>query len=462
MNKINLESSGKQKSAAWKTRVFLFWVCLLLPMTVSGQEMIRAIYDATTDVTMARTVTPYRKWIVYSENNKMSLFGCMDTSGYSNIFVKTQQHLHVNDMEIVGQTLYFCGSMFNYDIMEDVGVVGFFDIRSFDTPSSMVVNYIFFNEFAELKKLVYYVKESTRHICMIGTGKDQRDYMADAYLFFGDEQPVYYWARSWMYLPNFDAVFDDITSYYDDIVVSARIEDSTEVQICFIQKTPVINSPFFFTVSLETVKIPNVPMNSVLLQTNRYNLYAFYRSGAYLDVCQFNGRNNNTSLRIPVLHTGGLFAEYFKLKDVCVDIYERDEMSALIVKTEGLLTTHRIYHIPQSLFPAGGVVNAHEYSHLMPYIPMTLCGGKNNHTTTMGRYMGNWGMARVVNSIYGQCTGKVESKTREKDHGYDPKDREYRRFNGGAELLSMPVSVLDYTVFQECGDYYMKEDINKQ
>lgn len=464
MNKIKLFGSENPRAAAGKAR-WLVMVCLLMPMTMSGQEMIRRIYNATSDVTFARTMTSYDRWVVYNDNNKMSLFGRMDTSGYGNVFVKTEQHINVNDIELVDQTLYFCGSMYNNDenVRDDVGVMGYINTNDFNNPSSMQVHYIFFNEFIELKKLAYYSKERTNHVAMVGTGKDSVDYIVDAFKYIGGDLPSsFVWQRAWMDLPNYDAVFDDIIEYENDIVVSARVEDTTEVQICFIEKTPLMAVPFFITASLETVKIPEAPLSSVLLQKTRGNLYAFYRNGPYLDVCQFSGRINNQSYHIPILHTMVYFPEYFNLKDVCVDIDRRDEISVLISKTDYESTKYLIYHIPQSLFPVGGTVYAHEYGFQSPYTPKSLCGGKNYHTVTMGTYMDNWGMSRVVNYKFEHCSGKIESKTTEKKLGIAPIGREYRLYDGRTELLKMEVSVRDYNVIQECGSYALKKEEEKQ
>lgn len=460
MNKIKLFGSENSRAAAGKAR-WLVLACLLMPMTMSGQEMIREIYGVTSDVTFARSMLSYERWVVYNDNNKMSLFGRMDTSGYGNVFVKTQQHINVKDIELVGQTLYFCGSMFNFDdeVMDDVGVMGYFSLWDFNNPSTMTINYIFFNEFSELKKLTYYTRNSTSHVCMVGTGKDKIDYIVDAYQYHGGSLPSSgSWQRAWMNVPNIDAVFDDIISYGDDIAVSARIEDTTEVQICFIAKTPLVCVPFFASSPVDMARVPDAPMGQVLLQKTRDKLYAFYRYGPYLDVCQFTGRQNTTSFHIPVLHTGGYFYEYFILKDVCVDIDRNDEMSVLLEKVENTTPTNHIYHVPESLFLSGGYVYAHIYPQVSGYTPISLCGGKDYHTVSMGKYMNNWGMARVVNPQYTSCSGKREVKAIDKERDWILLEKISHINYGPTTLLKMPVSILDYTVYQMCGDFYLKNN----
>lgn len=462
MNKIKLFGSEKPRAAAGKAR-WLVLACLLMPMTMSGQEMIREIFDATSDVTFARSMSSYKQWVVYNDNNKMSLFGRMDTSGYGNVFVKTDQHINVNDIELVGQTLYFCGSMYNNDedVRGDVGVMGYFSLWDFNNPSTMTINYIFFNEFSELKKLTYYTRNSTSHVCMVGTGKDNVDYIVDAYRTPAGVSPTSgNWKRAWINLPNIDAVFDDIISYGDDIAVSAKVENMTEVQICFITKTPLVDIPFFATSTVDMAKVPDAPMGEVLLQTTKEDLYAFYRYGPYLDVCKFIGRSNYLSFHIPILHTGGIFYETFRLKDVCVD-NNYDEMSVLVEKSVKTRLSNHIYHIPESLFPLGGSVYAHVYLQTNGYAPMSLCGGKDYHTVSMGQYLNNWGMARVVNPIYGGCAAFLEANTETKHPGEDPISKGFKITYGPTKLLEMPVSVLEYEVLQMCGDFYIKDNNNQ-
>jgi hypothetical protein len=164
---------------------------------------------SATDFTLARISTPFQQWIVYNENANMSLFGRMDTSGLANVFVKTDPQIHVKDMELSGGILYFCGNMSDNSAKGEVGVMGFFKIADLSSPSTMQISYIKFKEFKELRKLTYYATSLTKHVPMVGTGADGRDYIVD--VFYGGIEPsMNYWRREWMYIPNIDAEFDDI------------------------------------------------------------------------------------------------------------------------------------------------------------------------------------------------------------------------------------------------------------
>ena len=53
-------------------------------------------------------------------------------------------------------------------------------------------------------------------------------------------------------------------------------------------------------------------------------------------------------------------------------------------------------------------------------------------------------------------------KTVDKNEGRYPISKESRFFYGPTELLEMPVSELEYKVYQMCGEYDIKKDNNDQ
>ncbi len=472
MKKItnNVLRSFPRKTAGKIGRSVMLAFALLVAMTLQavsaqGQEMIRSIHGSATDFTLARIVNPYQQWIVYNENAIMSLFGRMDTSGLVNTFVRTQLQIHVKDMEISGGSLYFCGNMFDNEVMSEVGVMGFFSISQLSSPSTMSINYILFKEFKELRKLAFYATAQTKHVAMVGTGMDDRDYIVDAYYGGIDPDPSgFQWERAWMYMPNIDARFDDIACIKDSVVVSSRVENETEVQICFIQKTGLEGCAFFSPAShLDVVKVPDQPIGRVLLQKAKGvdEAYAFYRYGPYLDVCQFIGKNNPISFHIPILHVNGYFPEYFTLKDVCIDKDRKDEISVLLTKVYSQSPYHRIYHIPTTLFPSISNVLGHEYGPYSSYTPMSLCGGKDYHTVSMGRFLEDWGMARVVNSQYEYCSEQLNTKTTMKKTAVPLSPKEYNVIAKETEVLHMAVSVQEYPVYYECSDYARENNTNQ-
>ena len=447
-----------------KTAFVLLLAMLLQSATVHAQEMIRSMEGSATDFTLARISTPFQQWIVYNENANMSLFGRMDTSGLANVFVKTDPQIHVKDMELSGGILYFCGNMSDNSAKGEVGVMGFFKIADLSSPSTMQISYIKFKEFKELRKLTYYATSLTKHVPMVGTGADGRDYIVD--VFYGGIEPsMNYWRREWMYIPNIDAEFDDIACIKDYVVVSSRIENETEVQMCFIPKTGLEGRAFFSpALFVDMVKVPDQPIGRVLLQKiiGNDDVYAFYRHGSYLDACHFVGEQNLASCHIAILHTLGYFPEYFELKDVCID-KNQDEISVLLRKVYAMAQYHQILHIPTLLPSIGGSVAGHEYSPYISYEPMSLCGGKDYHTVTMGRFMNNWGMARVVNSQFEECSEHIQARVSQKDLANDPVPKKYAIIKAETEVLPMNVTELDLPVLFWCSDYARKdnENINK-
>ncbi len=426
-------------------------VLSLLPTSLSAQETIRRALGESATFSMARCDFFYTRWVVYYENADYSVFGLMDTSGANNLFVKTQQHIHAKDMRVVGNKLYFCGNIFDYTTMQDVGIMGYFDISQISNPPSMTINYILFRDFLVLKKLDYYKSNSTTHVPMVGTGHDGRDYLVDAY--YDNTPGLPYsgaWLTAWAHIPNIDAVFDDIASVDTNVVISARTENETEVQICFVAHATIPFVPFFETSNIDMVKVPDDPIGEVLLQPTKNDIfYVVYRYDTYLDVCRFNGKFNYSSKHIPVLSTTGYFPESFRLWDVCID-QNTLELSALITKMYYNTPYHRIYHIPSSLFPGGLSVTAHQYTYSMYYAPLSLCGGINSETVSMGRYLGDLSLGRVKNSQVGPCSGMLTEKVGNKHEAKEPVTKFMERVYSGATLLEMPVTKIEREVIVEC------------
>lgn len=435
-----------------KIKIFLM-LAILLPKVSSSQEMIREVYEEPSSFSMARLENLEKNWVVYNENAEYSSFGLIDTSGIYAQFVRTQQHIHVKDMLVLADTLYFCGSMYDCSSKTDIGVMGRFTISEIKySPSTMTVKYMPFEEFKVLKKMDRYDMNGCKHVVMVGTGQDGKDYIVDAYTQNNPLAPnPNAWYRAWAYMPNIDAVFDDIAVAYSKVVVSARIENQMEVQLCFIAPNPLITGPFFNTSVIDMVKVPGEPTDRVLLQhVDNDTVFAIYRRGPYLDICKFEGMNNYYSKRIPILHTSVYFPEYFILKDVCID-KNRDEFSILLTKVYYTTPFHQIYHIPSSLFPMGGSVDGHEYNLSTPlHTPMTLCGGINYETVSMGRFLESLSLGRVNNSLFESCTNQLSVKTVDKEGSDFSTEKFLEKYITDAEFYEMSVSDNKCTVIPVC------------
>lgn len=441
------------KHYAHKILAFVAMTMLLLPGWSSAQEMIKKIDDYSY-FSMARSHRIFKNWVVYDEKVDASIFGLMDTACLNNYFVQTKKHIHVRDMMVVSDTLFFCGYMYGDEVQHDVGVMGFFTIPKITVPSTMTITCVLFEEFRELRKLDYYVMYSTKHLVMVGTGYDDLDYVADAYYCFNPSGPMGggYWNKAWARMPNIDAVFDDIVVSGRNVVVSARVENETEVQLCFIEKSMVYNFPFFTGSPFRMSKLSPIPWpgERVHLQPQKDSVvYAVYRSDPYMELFKYSGSQYIASLQIPVLHIVGYFPESFTVKDVCID-NALGEFSVLITKEYSDVPYHRIYHIPVTLFPAGGTVYAHEYS-TGSYIPVSLCGGTNLETVSMGKMLDIWTIARVKNPLFYGCTTQYEIKAGNKGYGYEPQNKEYVSWGDLAKVTEVMVEPLKLDIYHVCG-----------
>lgn len=97
-------------------------IALLFFLSLSGwtsaQDLVRNVNGQKSDYALVRQVTGQAKWVGYNDSPTSSeipvyfSFSLFDTTGSINLFMKTQQAIHVKDMELVGNILYFCGSFF--------------------------------------------------------------------------------------------------------------------------------------------------------------------------------------------------------------------------------------------------------------------------------------------------------------------------------------------------------------
>ena len=227
--------------------LLLVAMILLLSGTSFAQEMIRQAQNQRTEFALARERMTYKQWIVYNDSWEGFTFGRLDTSGINNLFWKTRIPIHIRDMELDNETLYFCGSIFDSTSWSNVGVMGYFSVSS----SSPTIRYIMYDEFETLRKLDFYKAYTTQHVVMVGTGKDGIDYLVDANCETNPSAICYYgsnvWNLAWTHLPNLDAKFDDIAYLGDSIVVSARVMDSSVVYLCIMQASDIACLPFFFS-----------------------------------------------------------------------------------------------------------------------------------------------------------------------------------------------------------------------
>ena len=384
---------------------------LLLPGGLSAQDRIRQASYQKTDFALARErTTTYKQWVVYNEvEDEYFSFGLLDTSGVNNLFIKTQHPFHVKDMEVYNDILYFCGSMYDSASMTNVGVMGYFPVYSMPTPT---VRYIVYDTMSVLKKLDYYKLYTTQHVIMVGTGKDGRDYLVDAHRETSTSSLCFYynsWNQAWSYMPNIDAKFDDIAMVGDSIVVSARVSDSSVVYLCYMEASPLGCMPFFSGGDIKTKQLMYTPIGRVLLQKAADDtVYAVYRYSNSLAICQFKGSINTNSKKIQLYNF--LFnQDIYTILDVAID--RGNKNLGILLLDKGLFgESRRIYHIPTGKVASGGTVYAHVYSsNNSTFQPVSLSRSINNMSVSVGDYDGQWAIAKVRNTVFGNCSTSLSA-----------------------------------------------------
>ena len=394
-----------------KNKVLKFSIltaALLLPGWVSGQEMVKML-EQKTNFTLARDWKSYKKWVICNNREGEFSFATMDTSGLNRLVMRTGQSFYVKDMEMSSDTLFFCGSMLDSATLSQRGVLGFFTASAMPTPT---VRYIMFSDMTSLNKIKYYTKYSTKHVVMIGTGTDSVDYIVDAYRNFGTGgiNPGN-WNLNKTRITDFEAKFDDIAVIEEDVVVSARVFGLiNRAYLCYIEKTPLVNVPFYQSSSFKIKELYGSPSGEVLLQSGiNDTLFAVYSRRNNISICQFKRYYNIASRSFSIEPT---IIPYYatirgKVLDVCMDSQKRN-LNILLSRYETAGdSTQQIIHIPTAQMMTGGFINSHSYNN--GYHPMSLCRSLTNTTVTVGEYMGErmgkiWSVSLIHNNTTGNCT----------------------------------------------------------
>lgn len=425
---------------------------MLLSGSSFAQNYIRKAQYQKTNYALAREILSYKQWIVYNDNPGYFTFGRLDTSGVNNTFWKTQQLIHVRDMENINNDVYFCGSMFDSASMSNVGVMGYFS-ASATTPT---IRYIIYDEFETLRKLDFYKVYTTQHVVMVGTGKDGIDYLVDANRETNTSGICYYgthtWNQAWTYIPNLDAKFDDIAYLGDSIVVSARVSDSSVVYLCTMQASDISCMPFFSAGGIKTKQlIGTYPKGRVLLQrSNDDTVYVVYRYSNRLAICQFK---NSTNIVSKYISYSWVSQSTYTLKDVAID-RSKQNLSVLI-ETFTLLggtISNSIYHIPTAQVATGGSVNVHIYGSSSVYRPVSLSRSVQNMSVSVGSYEGEWGIAKVKNTApTGNCTTLSTAVLNNMSKTTAlPQTKTQENFSSGKQAVVMPITSPSVTVTTEC------------
>ena len=388
-------------NVALKAMKVLVLVAVLLPEGVYAQEFIKRGDSQKTEFSLVREQWGNQKWIVYNDNSYYFNFGVMNAAGTINSFIKTSMPIHLKDMELTSDTLYFCGSIYDpYTSAEVNGIMGYFCVSDMPNPT---IRYIVADSLVSLNKLDYYKRGTTKHVVMTGTGVNGRDYIVDAFYDFGSFSTGS-WSVSRTFIPDVNAKFDDITAIAEYVVVSARVSDSSAAYLCFIEETDLPAFPFFLTSQINMKKLQNTPSSPVLLQGGLHDtVYVVYKQSIYLNIVQFKGQNNIAAKRIqmPISSFYPFTIIPITLLGVSTDRHYKN-INILVDAEFSSGTQRRIYHAPVNLLMSGGSFNYHIYDlcHTLHSLGRSL----DNSTLGVGNYNGEWMLFKHQNNTVGNCT----------------------------------------------------------
>ena len=392
-------------------KIIVIAVALFLPYWSTAQDLIRRVNISEPNFALVRQLSGQAKWIecydfrdIYPYTGS-SYFGLFDTVGNTNHFMICDQSIDVYDMELVGNTLYFCGSKYDGLSVSRKGVMGYYDITSMPTPT---INYILYDSLTTLKKLDYYMLYATKHVVMVGTGRNGKDYIVDAYHY---SNPLYpnntSWGKAWTYITNDNTKFDDIAVVDTNVVVSARFSDSSVAYLCYIRKNTMIDRPFFSGSVIGTKKIKADPKGPVLLMAGNYDtLYAFFRNSYYLQIHQLKGTHELTAKRIMVDLPLPFFTNTLELLDVCTD-FNRRNLGVLLGKRNSSID-YKVYHIPTSKVSSGGTITGHIFNVDNDRVFSLGRSWKNNRTIAAGGHF-DGAFYEVQNNVTGNCFSTFSS-----------------------------------------------------
>lgn len=382
---------------------------MLLSGSSFAQDITKISNSHKSDFSLARDWNFYKKWVVASDRLGEFFFAVLDTSG-TNIQACQTPFFRVKDMELSKDTLFFCGSIYNEETQRDAGIMGYFTVTAMPTPT---IYYMRFDDMTSINKLEWYFTPPTKHVVMVGSGTDGYDYIMDAYYSYGSGA-LFPGGKmvSKTRITGVNAKFDDIAVTVDNVVVSARVPDSSHAYVCFIPRTPLACVPFYMSSSIEMKRLSgNMPLGKVLLKTSSYDtVFAVYRPTAAifnsrLSICQFQGTYNIASKKIAmplVVHGHSVITDEGTLQDVCFD--KSNKNLNILLEMSGVVSTHhRTYHIPTANMSTGGTINTRLYQNA--YHPLSLCRALPNFTVTMGVISNTWALSRTHNNdTTGICT----------------------------------------------------------
>lgn len=426
----------------------------------SGQEIIRKFNSQPSNFSLVREQLSSKKWVVYNQQSPYFFaFGKIDSAGTTNLFTKINDMLSVKDMEIVGDTLYFCGNIFDAASYSTKAVMGYFTISGMPTPA---IHYLMIDSLYSLNKLAYSMEydKHTKHVTMIGTAKNGYDYIVDATYNF-DPMGSGPWGVLGTRISDVNAKFDDIALTTNYVVASARVADSSAGYLCFIRKTTLVGGPYFMPYDIQIQRLAYSPTSAILLQASLNDtLYATYMYSDNLAVCQFYKYYNYASMRIQMpLSSPGVITFTSALVDMSMDRNYKniDILVSILAATDLSSTFYWTYHIPVGKVASGGTIKYYDYGSRVEMF--SLGKSQKNATLSVGRNSSyELELFKINSNMTGTCVSSANSTMRSiMPVPYKLIDKSHSFLRPGYTSSTISASSLSVSVTTECSSKMSEE-----
>lgn len=223
---------------------------LFLPLPSSGQELIREC-NVKGDPAIVRALAS-DTWMVYYEEEFGGEFAKVTASGStaSNMLLGGVI-AHVNDFEIVGDTLYFCGTSWN-----NTAVMGYFRLTGF--PASQVYSCTV-PLMATCRKLDVGHFNGTRHVVMVGDAILGTSHIVDA-----RDLGLNQWNFNISRYTDINDIYDDVAITNSYVAVSARDTADKKAHLYYFN-TPANGTSLLPQYGVPYLKPPHSSKVTVLL-----------------------------------------------------------------------------------------------------------------------------------------------------------------------------------------------------
>ena len=154
--------------------LILFWLLGCVP--AMGQDYIRNIPDINKIEHSVVRELNRESWLVYFYSPGQSGFSKQVQGGNSTGILNLPEYLYVNDFEVLGDYVYFCGHLF-HNSQARTGVIGRFDYVTVNTFHPVELCIV--NEADDIIKLEPYICETTPRIIAAGRMSDTTGVLID-------------------------------------------------------------------------------------------------------------------------------------------------------------------------------------------------------------------------------------------------------------------------------------------